>query len=629
MHISQRAVFVWSVSLAGTGLLAYCVADMLSRPIPVEWIILLVLTVASGWAALRIPGVHISFSISDTFSIVAALLVGPSAGAITAALDGLVLSWNMKNSRRTVERVFFNTAVLALATWIAAEGFVQLGGPRTAVEGVSSAPALIAKLAVFGTLVFGLNTGLVALAISLERHESIVAIWRRHFAHLWVTYFGGVFAAMLMMLLGRSNPLHALILLGPVPVIIYVAFRHAMGRAEDEISHLGKVNNVYLAAIEALAHAIDAKDQVTSDHIRRVQDNSLSLAQSIGVADDLQLQAIRAASLLHDVGKLAVPEHILNKPGKLTASEFEVMKRHAPVGADILSMIEFPYPVVPIVRHHHENWDGTGYPDGLSGENIPIGARILQVVDCFDALTSDRPYRPRMDTAAALQILKDRRGVMYDPRIVDAFVEIHSAASTEHMQSAAGSDIAVPSPAVLEPARSVGGSTETADYGHPYFDLFYQLGGALKNPASLSSVGQTLWEHLEPHMPEGAFVFFNYSGALDALVPCYRGGDIRMSTNARIPLGSRVSGWAAANRKSALNADARLDIESDLRGHVLSSVLAVPACIGDRCLGVLAFYSIKPAAFTEQHCQLAEAAARIAAQCASRVTDPVAPVPAR
>jgi putative nucleotidyltransferase with HDIG domain len=627
VQISRRAVFVWSVSLAGAILLAYSVSDVLSRPIPAEWIILLVLTAASGWATLRIPAIHVRFSISDTFSIVAALIVGPAAGAITSALDGLVLSWNMKNSRRTVERVFFNTAVLALATWIAAEVFVQLGGPRTAMEGVSSAPALIAKLAVFGILVFGLNTGLVAVAISLERHESIVAIWRRHFAHLWVTYFGGGFAAMLMMLLGRDNPLYAMMLLGPLPVILYMTFRHAMGRAEDEISHLGKVNNVYLAAIEALAHAIDAKDQVTSDHIRRVQDNSLSLAHALGITDDLQLQAIRAASLLHDVGKLAVPEHILNKPGKLTASEFEVMKRHAPVGADILSMIDFPYPVVPIVRHHHENWDGTGYPDGLSGEQIPIGARILQVVDCFDALTSDRPYRPRMETIDALKILKDRRGVMYDARIVDAFVEIHSAQSTESVQSSARSGTAPPAPALLEAAPPIGGGHDMA--GQQYLELFYELGGALKNPASLSSIGKTLWDHLEPHMPAGAFVFFSYCEPIDALLPCYQGGAISMSADTRVPLGSRVSGWAAANRKTALNADARLDIESDMHEHVLRSALAVPACIGDRCLGVLAFYSIETGVFTDQHRQLAEAAARAAAQCASRVSAPVVPALAR
>jgi putative nucleotidyltransferase with HDIG domain len=625
VQTSQRAVFAWSASLAGALLLAYSVWDVLSRPIPAEWIILLVLTAASGWATLRIPGVHISFSISDTFSIVAALLVGPSAGAITAALDGLVLSWNMKNSRRTVERVFFNAAVPALATWIAAQAFVLLGGSRTPIDGLNSALALIAMLGIFGILVFGLNTGLVAVAISLERHESVVAIWRRHFASLWVTYLGGVFAAMLMMFLGRNNPLQALILLGPVPVILYMTFRHAMGRAEDEISHLGKVNNVYLAAIEALAHAIDAKDQVTSDHIRRVQDNSLSLAHSLGITDDVQLQAIRAASLLHDVGKLAVPEHILNKPGKLTASEFEVMKRHAPVGADILSMIEFPYPVVPIVRHHHENWDGTGYPDGIAGEQIPIGARILQVVDCFDALTSDRPYRPRMQTADALKILIDRRGVMYDPRIVDAFVEIQSAQSTEPAQSSAAAGTAAPAPALLEPAPPVGGGNDMAGR---YLELFYELGGALKTPASLPSIGKTLWDHLEPHMPAGAFVFFSYCEPLDTLLPSYQGGAISMSADVGVPLGSRVSGWVAANRKTALNADARLDFESDQHEHALRSALAVPACVGDRCLGVLAFYSIEIGVFTEQHRQLAEAAARVAAHCASRVTNSV-PVLAR
>jgi hypothetical protein len=242
VQISPRAVFAWSASLTGAMVLAYSVWDVLSRPIPLEWIILLVLTAASGWATLRIPAIQVSFSISDTFSIVAALIVGPTAGAITAALDGLVLSSNMKNSRRSVERVCFNAAVPALATWIAAEVFVLLGGSRTPIDGLTGALALMAMLGIFSILVFGLNTGLVAVAISLERHESVVAIWRRHFASLWVTYLGGVFAAMLMMFLGRDNPLQALILLGPVPVILYMTFRHAMGRAEDEISHLGKVS---------------------------------------------------------------------------------------------------------------------------------------------------------------------------------------------------------------------------------------------------------------------------------------------------------------------------------------------------------------------------------------------------
>src|SRR2546430_4283132 len=151
-----------------------------------------------------------------------------------------------------------------------------------------------------------------------------------------------------------------------------------------------------------------------------------TLFRSLQVDDDGEIQAIKAAALLHDVGKLAIPEHILNKPGRLTPAEYEIMKRHAAIGADILSVIGFPYAVTPIVRHHHENWDGKGYPDGLTGDTIPIGSRILAVVDCFDALTSDRPYRPRMTDRDALQVVTDRRGNMYDPQVVDAFLASHA-----------------------------------------------------------------------------------------------------------------------------------------------------------------------------------------------------------
>ena len=158
--------------------------------------------------------------------------------------------------------------------------------------------------------------------------------------------------------------------------------------------------------------AIDAKDDVTHSHVRRVQAHAMALARAINVVDEPTLKAIEAAALLHDTGKLAVPEHILNKPGKLTAAEFEKMKLHVDIGADILSLVGFPYPVEPIVRCHHENWDGSGYPRGVAGEAIPIGARILSVVDCYDALTSDRPYRRAMSDEAALAILRERSGTM-------------------------------------------------------------------------------------------------------------------------------------------------------------------------------------------------------------------------
>src|SRR5208283_4181682 len=131
-----------------------------------------------------------------------------------------------------------------------------------------------------------------------------------------------------------------------------------------------------------------------------------------------QIEALRAAALLHDIGKLAVPEQIINKPGRLTPEEFEKMKVHPIVGAEILERVAFPYPVAPIVRYHHERWDGSGYPDGLAGEEIPIGARILAAVDCLDALASHRQYRPALPLAEAMKQVKERADTWFDPKIV-------------------------------------------------------------------------------------------------------------------------------------------------------------------------------------------------------------------
>jgi putative nucleotidyltransferase with HDIG domain len=172
------------------------------------------------------------------------------------------------------------------------------------------------------------------------------------------------------------------------------------------------------------------------DHIRRVQNRAVALAARVGVVDEAQIRAIEAGALLHDVGKIAIPEYILNKPGKLSPAEFERMKSHVRVGAEILSQVDFPYPVAPIVLHHHENWDGSGYPDGLQGNDIPVGARILAVVDCFDALTSNRPYRRALSVQETFEIIEARSGTMYDPSLVNAFREMCDQAKEETLEPA-------------------------------------------------------------------------------------------------------------------------------------------------------------------------------------------------
>lgn len=627
---TKRATpLVDAVIIAGVAIAGYSAWQVATQPVSYALIALLVLTAAAGWLSRLVPSLEISFSISDTFSTAAALLIGPAAGALTAALDGLILSFRMQRSMRTARRVLFNTAAPAVGIWTASKVFVALAGSQAIVDGPLRVPRLFALLVLFAVLNFGISTGLVAAAVGLDSRKSPLTIWKEHFLGLWLTYLGATFASMLMLVLSHDwrgqtlQPLEALLLITPLPVILYIAFMHAVGRARDQIEHLGGMNRVYVATIEALAQTIDAKDQVTHDHIRRVQDNSVRLANALGVTDEGEIQALKAASLLHDVGKISVPEHILNKPGRLTPSEMEIMRKHAPVGADILSVIGFPYPVVPIVRHHHENWDGTGYPDGLAGEAIPIGARILMVVDCFDALTSDRPYRPRFETAAAMQVLIDRKGTMYDPRVVDGFVALHEAGLNE-----------VPPPGrapVADPhAAPVVEAPVEQDQSPRDLAAFYALGRELAVPGAISDTGEAIWNALGVEIGAVSCVLFVYDESGDALAPTFRAGVETVAPDARVVLGERLSGWVAATRTPIINSDARLDVDPDLRDQSpLQSALAVPISDGEHFGGVLAFYSDRQAAFTPLHQRMVEAAAALVGErvCAARAELVSVPAP--
>src|SRR6476620_7563565 len=423
----RAKTYVGSVIAAGVAVLATS-AGFLWAPAPGrEWWLLAALTLGSGCAVLKIPGVPANFSISDVFTLTAAVAFGPRAGTIAVAVDSLAISARLLQTGLPIERVLFNAAAPPLAMWVSAHIFFGFSGLSPLAQHPLGVDVVAPWLLVFAGVYFVLNTFSIAVAIALNDRVGVVAIWRAHFQNLWFTFIGGALGAEFVVFALQLGTYGLALLSLPLllALILHFAYRNATGRVADQLKYLADVNRLYVSTIEALAHAIDAKDAVTQGHIRRVQRWATALATRIGVSAELDIRAIEAAALLHDIGKLAIPEHILNKPGKLSPAEFERMKTHAQVGAEILSEIEFPYPVVPIVRHHHENWDGSGYPDGIAGTSIPIGARILSVVDCYDALTSDRPYRPALSTEAALAILAERRGTMYDPLVVDTFVRLH------------------------------------------------------------------------------------------------------------------------------------------------------------------------------------------------------------
>ena len=213
----------------------------------------------------------------------------------------------------------------------------------------------------------------------------------------------------------------------PIFPVIYWILPYGFTDVEEK-KHVEDMAGLHLRTIEALALAIEAKDDTTYSHLRRVEIYAVEIGKELGLSDS-ELQALRAAALLHDIGKLAVPEHIISKPGRLSAVEFEKMKIHPVVGAEILEKVEFPYPVAPIVRSHHEKWDGSGYPSGLAGENIPIGARVLAAVDCLDALSSDRQYRRALPLDQAMaHVVPRRKGFDHESWILERrFVDLGAA----------------------------------------------------------------------------------------------------------------------------------------------------------------------------------------------------------
>jgi len=216
---------------------------------------------------------------------------------------------------------------------------------------------------------------------------------------------------------------YSLVISLPILVLTWVAYRSYLGRVETSNRHIEGLTRLHLATVESLTMAIDAKDDLSRGHIQRVRILAEGLARKVAYPED-QMEGLKAAALLHDIGKLAVPEYILSKPGKLTAAEYAKVMIHPVIGADILSNVEFPYEVVPIVKHHHERYDGTGYPSGLKGEEIPFGARILTIVDCYEALTTNRPHRPRFTREQALDVMRGEQGRTFDPKLLEVFFDI-------------------------------------------------------------------------------------------------------------------------------------------------------------------------------------------------------------
>lgn len=588
----------------------------------------LCIAILASTLKVRLPGMESTMSVHFLFVLLGVLELSLPETLILGCGTALVQSvWRTKHRPEFI-KVLYNVLGLTPPSIFLTYRVYHLPAPAS----VSSTPLLLLGAA---CTYFLFNTVPVSMVISLSEKISLRKIWMETFFWSLPYYLIGAAIVGAIHFSTRYVGWQNALLIVPIMYWVYRSYQLYLGRLEDqkkrveieakqveaEKRHVEEVCALHLRTIEGLALAIEAKDQTTHSHLHRVRTYAVEIGKELGLSGE-NLDALRAAALLHDIGKLAVPDHIINKPGRLTPEEFEKMKIHPLVGAEILERVAFPYPVAPIVRSHHEKWNGKGYPDGLKGEEIPIGARILSVVDCLDALTADRQYRKALPLEEAMRKIVEDSGQAFDPQVVAVLerrvMDLESFArrrleeastdalsfsyNVERGQSPA-TGLAFDQPSRPDGAADFLSSIASArQEAHTLFELSQDLGNSLSLDETLSLVAM----RLRKIVPYDSIVAFVNRG--DVLVPEFVSGDnVRAFSSLVVPIGAGLCGWVARNIKPIVNGDPAVETGfsvSGLTGAAPRSALAVPLEGAEGLVGVLALYRETADAFTSEHLRI-------------------------
>ncbi len=572
-----------------------------------------------------------TFTLVDSIVLLVAVWFNPMAAIFVHGIEGFTSSWRIHRVKQTdIVRELFSSGMMALATAAAAfalQAILKYGFDESQ-RGTKHSLLAVAVTLLIASLIHNIvNMWLVSTVIALRYDHPILKTWKENF--LWVApmFLPTGTAATLIFFALQYDLLITAIIGAPIFLAIYLGHRQYRNSVDQRISIMEKGHR---ETIEALAVAINAKDEVTHEHVLRVQIYSAGVARLLGCSDS-EVDALRAGALLHDIGKIAVPDYILNKPGKLTAAEFEKMKMHTIAGAQILGRVEFPYPVVPVVRHHHERWDGKGYPDGLAAEDIPLTARILSVVDCFDAVREDRQYRRGLTREEAINLIMQGSGTQYDPRVVGMFITHLPEFEAEilaHKDAPAPSFGIEEMEQLSEAARMVAPAAGLAEAEDATFApantrqlrAIHVLTQAVNTARGREEILKTFTEKLLDLAP--------YNTCSVTLVMPETGENIIMHAagehggalvGRKITFGEGVTGWTMANRKSFCNTDPKLDFPPALAEKFAGyrTLAAFPIIKDKEVLGAVSLYSSEIGEYTNEHQQLIEEAAAFVATALS------------
>jgi diguanylate cyclase (GGDEF)-like protein/putative nucleotidyltransferase with HDIG domain len=608
----QARVFISLVTVAGTCVLIYGALNPISRNIA-QFICYVLIAILASRLKVHLPAITGTMSVNFLFILLGLLELSFTETLILGTAALIVQCFY--RDRPSALQVTFNICASAFSTSLAYRVYhLVLGAGK-----IRSHPLLLGVAAI---TYFIANTGSIAAVISLTERKALRKIWVECYFWSFPYYLVGAAFAGMIGWFNRVFGWETSLLIVPIIYLIYRSYRLYLGKLEDEKRHVEEMANLHLRTIEALALAIEAKDHTTHDHLQRVRVYAIEVAKELNVSP-AELEALHAAALLHDIGKLAVPEHIISKPGRLTPEEFEKMKIHPVVGAEILERVRFPYPVVPIVRAHHEKWDGSGYPLGLKESEIPIGARILSAVDFMDAMASDRQYRRALPIDEVMKRLLAESGKSFDPKVVNVLhrryrqlenlVEVRSGQDAGSKLStdlkidhgvapAAGFEDTTVKDLAGQEATFLSSIAAARQEAQTLFELSQDLGASL-------SLGETLSVFsvkLRRLVPYDAIAIYVKRG--QELIPEYVSGDNhRLFASLRIPLGQGLSGWVAQNHKPIVNGNPSVEpgyLNDPTKFSTLRSAMAVPLEGLAGVVGVLALYHADADAFTSDHLRI-------------------------
>lgn len=649
-------LFIWSVvSIAVIGFVwaARLPMDWTQWPLLVVGCILAAVSSARRVTLFHVPQRGQTISNDSTMSLgflptfLLVLSLGPFAGMLAGSINMVVTTTIIPASRKPAPyfQVLFSVAAVALSALSAGLVLRPFGLETGHWEVLNllvsqDTEALLPLVGIFlATAAYYLcNSLLVATAIGLTSRSNIWKLWHDHFMWTGPGYFAGASCATLAFVLRPFVSVYPIAALAfgliaiPIPTIIFFVLKFHRDRDLQRNLHIEELQQskedleksnaelersredlqqLYTSTVESLALAIDAKDRYTKEHIQRVRGVAVSIAREMGLTGN-DLKAVETGALLHDIGKLAVPEQILTKPGRLTEEEFEKIKAHPDMGARILQPVQFPFPVLSVVRSHHERWDGSGYPDGLRGEDIPLGGRILAVADVYDALTTDRSYRRGWPHEQAIEYLIEHAGKQFDPIVVDAFLRVLDHSPRLHVLSGLGGSSAPADSSEVNPElAAVAQDINRASF--EYVSL-YEISQTVSATLNLNETLTLLAGKIRNLFAASTCIIslLDEEGAL--VVERVVGVNERYFRGIRVTVGTGLTGCVVSTKEGVVRSDfdpldLAVNTASEPGWTPLLATMIAPLIAGDTVIGTVNLYQERGEGFDTEHLRVLTAVA--------------------